>query len=79
MDRFSATAVPFPASGNAVVPLIPSHQFPYMHTFIRLLQKDNTNLTCFRQGAESGPLLLADMPRIALINFAILSEVGHGN
>jgi hypothetical protein len=37
IERFSATAVPFTASESAVVSLIPSHQFLYMHTFIRIL------------------------------------------
>jgi hypothetical protein len=32
-----------------------------MHTFIRILEKDNKNLPCFITGAESDPLLLANM------------------
>jgi hypothetical protein len=32
---------------------IPSRQFPYMHTFIRILLKDNTNFPCFITGVES--------------------------
>jgi hypothetical protein len=36
MERFSETTVPFSASESAVASLIPSNQFLYMHTFIRI-------------------------------------------
>jgi hypothetical protein len=35
--NLSATTVPFPASESAVLSLIPSHQFLYINTFIRIL------------------------------------------
>jgi hypothetical protein len=55
----------FPRQWKCWRSVIPSRQFLYMHTFTRILLKDNTNLLWFITGAEIDPLLLANMPRIA--------------
>jgi hypothetical protein len=48
MEHFSATTVLFPASERAVVLLIPSHQFLYMHTLIGTFLSVSTILfDCF--------------------------------
>jgi hypothetical protein len=55
----------FPRQRKCWRSVIPSRQFLYMHTFIRILYKNNTNLPWFITGAEIDPVLLANMPHIA--------------